>query len=211
MAQHNAGLADYDLTAGASGEATTPPRVRRSSSVSQSARRNTSDDRRGAGCRGWQYFRTRTVAVIGFLTVVVVGQVILTNLTKLLVDRRPAQRSPVDRLLGIVLPVGARGDGRRDVRRDRAAHRSRPFATHQGLPRSRRGIIAVSVATTRVFLGVHWLTDVSPALRWAGPGLQSLRSHSVVAYCASGNRLEVAQQEARAEAVEQAGVPSPVP
>ena len=44
-----------------------------------------------------QYLRTRTRAVVGFLAIVVVGQVLVTNLTKVLVDRA---RPDIHRLTG---------------------------------------------------------------------------------------------------------------
>jgi undecaprenyl-diphosphatase len=116
-----------------------------------------------------QYLRTRTRAVVGFLTVVVGGQVLVTNLTKVLVDRA---RPDIHRLTGFSgssFPSGHSAT---------AAATFAAIALLVGRGRHRRAKaflaasaagIAVAVAATRVLLGVHWLTDVIAglAMGWA--------------------------------------------
>ena len=123
-----------------------------------------------------QYLRTRTRAVIGFLAIVVVGQVLVTNLTKLLVDR---PRPDIHRLTGFSgssFPSGHAAT---------AAATFAAVALLVGRGRTRRtkallaagaGGLAVAVATTRVLLGVHWLTDVIAglAMGWAWFAIASI-------------------------------------
>jgi membrane-associated phospholipid phosphatase len=123
-----------------------------------------------------QYRRTRTRAVIGFIAIVVIGQTLLTNLTKLLVDRA---RPDIHRLTGFSgssFPSGHAAT---------AAATFAAVALLVGRGRSRRiktllasgaAGIAVGVATTRVLLGVHWLTDVIAglAMGWAWFAISSL-------------------------------------
>ncbi len=211
MAQHNAGLAHYDLTAARWGS------NHATESSTQFLRRVSllggTPVMIGVAlvAAGWQYIRTRTAAVIGFLTVVVVGQVILTNLTKLLVDRARPNVHQLTGFSGSSFPSGHAAT---------AAATFAAIALLIGRGRSRRtkaflaggaAFIAVSVAATRVFLGVHWLTDVIAglAMGWAWFAVSSIAFGGRV--LRFGQPVEVAQQAARAEVVEAAGVPSPVP
>ena len=99
-------------------------------------------------------------SVVAFLAVVMIGQTILFNVIKVIVDRT---RPDIDRLTGFSgasFPSG------------HAATTAATFASAAlllGYSRSRAGRavlmgiaggIAVAVAESRVFLGVHWLTDV---------------------------------------------------
>jgi undecaprenyl-diphosphatase len=108
-------------------------------------------------------------AAIAFLVLAVVGQNLLANGIKALVDRARPDLSQLTGFAGSSFPSG---------------HATAAAATYAaiGLLMSRRrslltrallagGAIAVAVAvsTTRVLLGVHWLTDVMAglALGWA--------------------------------------------
>jgi undecaprenyl-diphosphatase len=111
-----------------------------------------------------------------FLLLVVVGQNLLANGIKLLVDRA---RPDIDRLTGFAgssFPSG------------HATAAAATYAAIALLLSRRRGVatraalvggavaIAVSVAASRVLLGVHWLTDVMAglALGWAWFALCSI-------------------------------------
>ena len=108
-------------------------------------------------------------AAIGFLLVVVVGQNLLANGIKVLVDRARPDLIQLTGFAGSSFPSG---------------HSTAAAATYAaiGLLLSRRRspatrsllaggavAIAVAVAASRVLLGVHWLTDVMAglALGWA--------------------------------------------
>ena len=103
-------------------------------------------------------------SVVAFLAVVMIGQTILTNVIKAIVDRT---RPDIDRLTGFSgasFPSG------------HAATTAATFASAAlllGFSRSRAGRavlmgiaggVAVAVAESRIFLGVHWLTDVIAGL-----------------------------------------------
>jgi membrane-associated phospholipid phosphatase len=169
MVRHNAGLARYDLSAarwGGKHASTGSTQFLRDVSLLGGTYVMIAVALLAAVT---QYLRTRTRALVGFLAVVVVGQVIVTNLTKLLVDRA---RPDIHRLTGFSgssFPSG------------HAATAAATFAAVAlliGRGRSRRtksllaagaAAVAVAVATTRVLLGVHWLTDVIAglAIGWA--------------------------------------------
>jgi membrane-associated phospholipid phosphatase len=104
--------------------------------------------------------RTRDWAAAGFLTLVVGGQLILSNLLKWVVERARPTLDPLSDFSGASFPSG---------------HTTAATATYLGIALvlglflGRRGQaalmgaaagLAVAVACTRVFLGVHWLTDV---------------------------------------------------
>ncbi len=120
--------------------------------------------------------RTRTRAVIGFLTLVVAGQVVLMNLTKFIVDRpRPAIHQ-LTGFSGVSFPSG---------HSTTAAATFAAVALLVGRGRSRKvktllagaaAGIAVAVATSRVLLGVHWFTDVLAglAMGWGWFALSSI-------------------------------------
>ena len=100
------------------------------------------------------------LAVVGFLAITVGGQFALVNLIKWIVDRA---RPDIDQLGGFAGPSFPSGHAAA------AAACYACFALLLGLGRSRAtrvllvGMaagIAGSVAATRVFLGVHWFTDV---------------------------------------------------
>ncbi len=116
-----------------------------------------------------QYRRTRTAAVFGFLTLVVAGQVILTNLTKLLVGRDRPSIHQLTGFSGSSFPSGHAATAAATfaaVALLIGRGRSRPT---KALLATGAAAIATGVAVTRVLLGVHWLTDVVAglALGWA--------------------------------------------
>lgn len=123
-----------------------------------------------------EYRRVPTRAVPAFLVTVVASQLVITNLIKVAVGR---ERPDVARLVsasGFSFPSGhtaasaalyaaiALVAGRRRGRRTKA------------ILAGAAGGIAVAVATSRVLLGAHWLTDVIAglALGWACFALSSI-------------------------------------
>jgi membrane-associated phospholipid phosphatase len=145
-----------------------------------------------------EYGRTRTRAIFGFLTVVVLGQVVLTNLTKSIVDRSRPNIHRLTGFSGASFPSGHAAT---------AAATFAAVALLLGRGRSRRtqillaagaAGIAAGVATTRVLLGVHWLTDVigGLAIGWAWFALSSIAFGGRV--LAFGRPVEVAAQAAQA-------------
>lgn len=113
--------------------------------------------------------RRRAVAVVGFLLLTVGGQFVVVNLIKAIVNR---SRPDIDRLTGFS------GQSFPSGHAAAAAAAFATFALVAGIGRSPRAraiiggmavAIAVGVACTRVFLGVHWLTDVLAGLAvgWA--------------------------------------------
>ena len=122
------------------------------------------------------YARTRRQVVVWFLLVVVGGQVLVSNLTKVLVDRSRPDIRQLTGFSGSSFPSG---------------HATTAAATFAGIallwgmgkPRRTKVVlaagaagIAAAVATSRVLLGVHWLTDVIAglALGWAWFALVSI-------------------------------------
>jgi membrane-associated phospholipid phosphatase len=111
-----------------------------------------------------EFVRIRSVALWGFLTVVVVGQFAISNLVKWLVDRA---RPTIDQLTGFAGPSFPSGHA------TAAAATFAALALVMGRRRSERvkailvgaaAAIAAAVAATRVLLGVHWFTDVLAGL-----------------------------------------------
>jgi undecaprenyl-diphosphatase len=112
----------------------------------------------------FDYFRSRQLRALTFLAVVVIGQSLLSNAIKTIVDRT---RPDIDQLVhaaGTSFPSG-------HSTASAAGYLAFALVLSRGLsPRARAilaGIaagIAAAVATTRVLLGVHWLTDVLAGL-----------------------------------------------
>lgn len=149
-----------------------------------------------------EYARTRTKSVFFFLTLVVLGQVVVTNLTKVLVDR--ARPGPADDIQSL---TGFSGSSFPSGHAATAAATFAAIALLVGRGRSQRtkaflaagaAGIAVGVATTRVLLGVHWLTDVLAGLAtgWAWFAISSIAFGGRV--LAFGRPVEVAEQAAEA-------------
>src|SRR5205085_7242138 len=116
-----------------------------------------------------EWIRSRRAAVIGFMATVIVGQTVIMNVTKFLVDR---PRPDIHRLTGFS------GSSFPSGHATAAAATFAVVALLLGRRRSRSvrntlaGLavgVSVLVAGTRVLLGVHWFTDVlaGMALGWA--------------------------------------------
>jgi membrane-associated phospholipid phosphatase len=108
----------------------------------------------------FEYLRTRRPAVFAFVALVVVGEVVIVNLTKLVVDRA---RPTIDQLTGFSGASFPSGHAAAAA----ATFGAAALLLGRGRGRTVRvtlagavGAIAFAVATTRVLLGVHWLTDV---------------------------------------------------
>ena len=110
------------------------------------------------------YIRHRRLSIIAFLATTVVTTLLVNNLVKLLVDR---ERPDIARL------IGAHGSSFPSGHSAMAAASYAALALVLGVRRRRRArialagaavVIGIAVATTRVLLGVHWLTDVTAGL-----------------------------------------------
>jgi undecaprenyl-diphosphatase len=123
-----------------------------------------------------EYRRRPSRWIVPFLAVVLVGQSVLTNSIKALLDRARPELSPAAHFLGPSFPSGHTAT---------AAAFFAAAALLVGRARGRRAhavlagvavAAAVAVACTRVLLDVHWLTDVVAglALGWAWFAICSL-------------------------------------
>jgi len=196
MVQHNAGLAHWDLSAARLGGANaTNGSTQFLRTVSQLGGTPVMI---GVALVAAvvEYVRTRTAAIFGFLTLVVGGQTIVTNLTKVLVDRARPDIHRLTGFSGASFPSGHAAT---------AAATFAAVALLLGRGRSQRvkaflaaaaAAIAVGVATTRVLLGVHWLTDVLAglAIGWAWFAISSIAFGGRV--LAFGRPVEVATRTA---------------
>jgi undecaprenyl-diphosphatase len=123
-----------------------------------------------------EHRRIRSGSALLFLLLVVVGQNLLANGIKALVDRARPDLDQLTGFAGSSFPSG------------HSAAAAATFAAIALVMSRRRGVttrallaggamaVAVAVAATRVFLGVHWLTDVLAglALGWAWFALCSI-------------------------------------
>jgi undecaprenyl-diphosphatase len=109
---------------------------------------------------GLEWLRRRRLAVLAFMVTVVVGQNLIANTVKALVDR---ERPPVPHLApsnGFSFPSGhAAAAAATWAAVVLVVGRGRPFRTKAWLAAG-AAAVAVAVAASRVLLGVHWLTDV---------------------------------------------------
>lgn len=111
-----------------------------------------------------EYRRTHRAEVLVFLAVVGVGQNLVVNLIKLIVDRERPQVLQLVATSGASFPSGhsaAAAACWAAVAFVLARERSRLV---QGLLGGSAVVIAVAVAASRALLGVHWLTDIVAGL-----------------------------------------------
>jgi undecaprenyl-diphosphatase len=176
MERHNALLAHYDLSAarfGATNATSVSTRFLREVSLL-------------GGTPGmiiialaavvYEFARTRVRAVFWFMLAVVIGQVILTNLTKYIVNRPRPDIARLTGFSGSSFPSGHAATAAATIA-------AAAFLFGRGRSVRVKAIVAgvavglaVAVATTRVLLGVHWLTDVLAglALGWGWFALCSI-------------------------------------
>jgi undecaprenyl-diphosphatase len=113
---------------------------------------------------GVDALRSRHASTLVFLTVVLVGESALANLIKVVADRARPAIDPLAAFAGASFPSGhatASAAGFAAFALVLGRRRSPPVqAAALGLAAA----LAVGVATTRVLLGVHWLTDVLAGL-----------------------------------------------
>jgi membrane-associated phospholipid phosphatase len=169
MIQHNAGLARWDLSAarwGASHATSSSTRFLKDVSLFGGTPVIVAVAVVGALV---EYVRTRRAAIFAFLTLIVAGQFAMSNITKVLVDR---DRPDIRRLTGFSGASFPSGHATAAA----ATFAAMALLVGRGRPQwikaflaAAAAAIAVGVATTRVLLGVHWLTDVVAglALGWA--------------------------------------------
>ncbi len=110
------------------------------------------------------WLRRRSVEVLVFVGVIGVGQYVLSNLLKLIVDR---QRPDVLRLVEVSGPSFPSGHSTAAG----ACWAAVALVLARGRPRGTRAllaggavVVAVAVAASRALLGVHWLTDILAGL-----------------------------------------------
>jgi membrane-associated phospholipid phosphatase len=107
-----------------------------------------------------EWLRRRRLAVLAFLVMVVVGQNLIANVVKDLVDR---ERPPVPHLApssGFSFPSGHTASAAATwAAVALVLGRGRPLAVKAWLAVG-AALVTLAVASSRVLLGVHWLTDV---------------------------------------------------
>jgi membrane-associated phospholipid phosphatase len=109
---------------------------------------------------GLEWLRRRRLAVLAFMVTVVVGQNLIANTVKALVER---ERPPVPHLAsssGFSFPSGHTAAAAATwAAVVLVLGRGRPFRSKAWLGAGAAAVV-VAVAASRVLLGVHWLTDV---------------------------------------------------
>jgi undecaprenyl-diphosphatase len=176
MERHNALLAHYDLSAarfGASHATAASTRFLRDVSLLGGT----------VGmiviavvAAGYEFARTKARAAIWFMLAVVIGQVVLTNLTKYIVNRPRPHIAQLTGFSGSSFPSGHAATAAATIAAAAFLFgRGRSVRVKAILAGGAVGL-AVAVATTRVLLGVHWLTDVLAglALGWGWFALCSI-------------------------------------
>ncbi|HEY4728444.1 MAG TPA: phosphatase PAP2 family protein, partial [Actinomycetes bacterium] len=107
-----------------------------------------------------EWVERRRLAVLAFMLMVVVGQNLIANLVKVLVDR---ERPPVPHLAassGFSFPSGHTAAAAATwAAVALVLGRGRPLRV-KALLATGAALLTVAVAASRVLLGVHWLTDV---------------------------------------------------
>jgi membrane-associated phospholipid phosphatase len=143
-------------------------------------------------------------AVIAFLATVMIGQTVLMNVIKAIVDRT---RPNIDRLTGFSGASFPSGHAATAAATLAAAALLLSFARGRAQRAVFTGIaggIAAAVAATRVLLGVHWLTDVFAGL------ILGWTWFAVVSIAFGGRLLRFAEPvEAAERAVESAAGSAP--
>lgn len=111
-----------------------------------------------------EYVRSRRQAVVWFVLTVVLGAVVIMNATKWIVDRPRPDIRQLTGFSGSSFPSGhATFAAATFAVAAFLLGRARPHGVKVALAAGAAGI-AAAVATTRVMLGVHWLTDVLAGL-----------------------------------------------
>ena len=107
----------------------------------------------------WYAWRRRSATALAFLAVVIVGQWVTAETVRAIVERARPALSPRAGFSGDSFPSGHSTAAA-------ACYLAIAFVLTAGLPRRERAAligagagIGVAVASTRVLLGVHWLTD----------------------------------------------------
>jgi membrane-associated phospholipid phosphatase len=169
MVRHNAGLARYDLTlARWGGDNATTGSTRFLRAFSQLGGTPVMISVAALAALV-EYGRTRTRAVWGFMTVVVLGQVIIVNLTKVIVNRARPDIRRLTGFSGASFPSGHAATAAATFAAVALLVGRRRSQQTKALLAAAAAGIAVAVAVTRVLLGVHWMTDVLAglAMGWA--------------------------------------------
>jgi undecaprenyl-diphosphatase len=117
----------------------------------------------------FEYRRIPSRAVLAFLAAVAVGQNLLANGIKLLVDRARPELSQLTGFAGSSFPSGHSTAAAAVLAAVGLVVSRRRSPRVRALMAGTAAGLAAAVATTRVLLGVHWLTDVMAglALGWA--------------------------------------------
>jgi membrane-associated phospholipid phosphatase len=196
MVQHNAGLARYDVSAarwGASHATRASTRGLKDISLLGGTPVMVAVALVGAIA---EYVRTRARAVFWFVAVVVIGQVVLVNVTKVIVDRSRPDIARLTGFSGASFPSGHAATAAATFAAVALLLGRRRSRYVKALLASACAAIAVGVATTRVLLGVHWLTDVIAglALGWGWFALCSIAFGGRL--LEFGRPLEVAERAA---------------
>jgi undecaprenyl-diphosphatase len=123
-----------------------------------------------------EHRRIRSGSALLFLLLVVVGQNLLANGIKALVDRTRPDLNQLTGHAGSSFPSGHSTAVAATFAAVALVMSRRRGATTRALLAGGAMAVAVAVAATRVFLGVHWLTDVLAglALGWAWFALCSI-------------------------------------
>ena len=123
-----------------------------------------------------EYRRIPSRAALAFLAAVAVGQNLLANGIKVLVDRARPDLSQLTGFSGSSFPSGHSTAAAAVLAAVGLLASRRRHPTTRALIAGTAAGLAAAVATTRVLLGVHWLTDVMAglALGWAWFALCSI-------------------------------------